>query len=355
MSIGVASCYSLLIPLTLLGNGWVIIAFVTNSKLRTATNIFIAGLASSDLLVGVFSIPVWTFISAHENIAVVGYCLSLYAVYISLDIFAGCASILQLTAISIERFISVQWPMTHRKMPLLVYCFMLLFAWLCATIMAALQPLQTEAWRHIYTVVLFVACFFCPLVIVCVCYFYIFKISHFQAKPRRSSSSARCGTPGGTIKERKVVITVAVITGLFLIAWLPFFVVTVIATFCLPCLPAPPGLFHLVKVLKLLQYSSSAVNPYIYAYRNAEMRQAFRKITRNFVFCRRFRSTRVITRNSQQSTSRLQDREPHYHSISKNNSSFGKENFVVDIRPVKTFSRGKTLKNVKTKTAVVYL
>lgn len=353
VSAAVASCYAILIPLTVLGNGSVIAAFATNTRLRTATSFFIVGLAASDLLVGMFSVPFWTFVVSHDNI-MAGYCFSTYAVYISFDIFAGCASILQLTSIALERFVSTQWPLIHRKMPRLVYIIMLLFAWLCATVMAALQPLQAKspAWQKNYTIFLFLSCFCFPLVIILTCYCYIFKISRFQARRRWSSSSKHCGlTPGGAIKELNVAITVAVITVFFLAAWLPFFVVTVIATFCLTCLPSPPGLLHLVKFLKFLQYTGSAVNPYIYAYRNIEMRRTLAKIASKFFPCDLvgFIGARNVIR---QSIIEGRDPEP-YQSISRNiASSVEGEVFEAE---VKDRAPTKPRKKDKKKTMVVYL
>lgn len=349
----VASCYAILIPLTVLGNGSVIAAFATNTRLRNATSFFIVGLAASDLLVGTFSIPFWTFVVSHDNI-MAGYCFSTYAVYISFDIFAGCASILQLTAIAIERFISTQWPLIHRKMPRRVYILMLLTAWLCATAAAALQPLQanTPAWQKNYTLFLFLSFFCCPLVIILTCYCYIFKISRFHFRRRLSSSSRHCGlTPGGSIKERNVAITVAVITTLFLAAWLPFFVVSVIATYCLTCLPSAPAIFYLVKFLKFLQYSSSAVNPYVYAYRNTEMRRTLAKISSKFFPCDAgFTGTRNVIRQSILLEGQDNGR---YQSMSR---KFGSsEGDVFGAEKVKEQASKKRRKKDKKKTAVVYL
>ena len=288
-SAAVALCYSILIPFTVLGNGSVIAAFVLNTKLRTAVNIFIIGLACSDLLVGTFAIPVWTFIVSHEDIMVV-YCYSVYHLYICFDVFAGSASILQLTAIALERFISAQWPWFHRKMSLRSYWTMLFLAWLCAAVMTGLNPLQvqTDTWSKSYSIVLTTLCFLIPFAIITTCYCCIFKISRFQARRRLSSGSnfRHCGrTPGNDIRELNVATTVLVITGVFLAAWLPFFVVTVIATFCLTCLPSGQGLAHLVKCLKFLQYSSSCINPYIYAYRDKEMRSTITKIAKRVFPC----------------------------------------------------------------------
>ncbi|XP_020618885.1 muscarinic acetylcholine receptor M3-like [Orbicella faveolata] len=349
----VASCYAILIPLTVLGNGSVIAAFATNGRLRTATSFFIVGLAASDLLVGTFAVPFWTFVVSHDNI-MAGYCFSTYAVYISFDVFAGCASILQLTSIALERFISAQWPLIHRKMPRRVYCAMIFVAWLSATVMAALQPLQarTPRWRETYTIFLFLTYFCFPLVIIVTCYCYIFKISRFQARRRLSSSSTRCGhTPGGAIKELNVAITVAVITILFIVAWLPFFVVTVIATFCLSCLPSPQGLLHLVKFLKFLQYSSSAVNPYIYAYRNTEMRRTLAKIASKFLPCDvgLARTRNIVGQSIMQG--QAQERQ---QSISLRNVISSEERRVFDEK-IQDKTPTKPPKKRKKKTVVIYL
>ena len=360
VSVAVASCYAILIPLTVLGNGSVIAAFATNTRLRTATNILIVGLACSDMLVGTFAIPFWTFIVSHDSI-MVGYCFPfVYTVYISFDIFAGCASILQLTAIALERFFSAQWPFLHRKMPQYVYYVMLLVAWLCASTMATLQPLQakTEIWRKNYTIALFVLCCCSPLVIIVTCYCYIFKISRFQVRRRKTSSSKHCGlTPGGAIKELNLVITVAVITVLFVAAWLPFFVVTVIATFCLQCLPSSPTLLHLVKFLKFLQYSSSTINPYIYAYRNREMRRTLAKIASKLFPCDLCFALRNVidggesTQRYRQSITQNQNPEC-YQTISRNNVSSEGD---VSVQEMKSKSPKKSRKKDKKKTVVIYL
>lgn len=249
-------------------------------------------------------------------------------------------------------------------MPQWVYCIILALAWLCATVMAVLQPLQvrTELWRKAYTVALFAFCFFFPFVIIVSCYCYIFKVTRFQARRRLSSCShsQRCGTtPGVAIKELNVAITVAVITGLFLAAWLPFFSVTVIATFCMTCLPSGAALLHLVKFFKFLQYSSSAINPYIYAYRNREMRATLAKIAGKIFPCDLARSW---TRNV---SSKRHHKHPLKHSAkenvqanglnscnscSENNNSFKRAKNVLDEK-IKVRQKRRN----KKKTVVIYV
>ncbi len=61
--------------------------------------------------------------------------------------------------------------------------------------------------------------------------------------------------------------------GVFLICWVPFFCVNIVAAFCKTCIP--PIVF---KFLTWLGYSNSAFNPIIYSIFNLEFRLAFQKI-----------------------------------------------------------------------------
>lgn len=83
------------------------------------------------------------------------------------------------------------------------------------------------------------------------------------------------------VSDHKAAITLGIIMGVFLICWVPFFCVNIVASFCKTCIP--PIVF---KILTWLGYSNSAFNPIIYSIFNLEFRLAFQKIltvkTRSF-------------------------------------------------------------------------
>jgi len=78
--------------------------------------------------------------------------------------------------------------------------------------------------------------------------------------------------------EIRLSATVALITVLFVIAWLPLFVVSVMATYHPQQLPSPLGIDRVLKFVKFCHYSNSALNPFVYAYRNRDMIKTFRYI-----------------------------------------------------------------------------
>lgn len=73
--------------------------------------------------------------------------------------------------------------------------------------------------------------------------------------------------------ETKAAKTLAIIVGLFIFCWLPFFTIYVIRPFCEDCID--PLLF---SILFWLGYCNSAVNPMIYALFSKDFRFAFKRI-----------------------------------------------------------------------------
>ena len=266
--------YVLLLVAIITGNGLVLSAFSINKRLRTATNTLIMGLAVSDILVGFVSIPCWLhiFISSHKQSP---HDPTTYQFYITFDIFIGSASILQLTSISIERCHAIVRPLRHRTLPMKVFYAMIAIPWMYAVLIASLQPVQFERWTEVYTLLMTTTCFFIPFLIILVAYVTIY----LYARSKPTSMLTRHRMPKKAYKnEIRLSATVALITMLFVIAWLPLFVVSVMATYYPQQLPSPLGIDRLLKFVKFCHYSNSSLNLFVYAYRNRDMIYTFRYI-----------------------------------------------------------------------------
>lgn len=87
-----------------------VIAFLTTPKLKTKTNYFIFSLAIADLLVGLFSVPLWIYV-----VLSLDFSSLLYQYYQLADILSGSSSILHLTCVSVERCYAIVAPLKHRK------------------------------------------------------------------------------------------------------------------------------------------------------------------------------------------------------------------------------------------------
>jgi len=74
-------------------------------------------------------------------------------------------------------------------------------------------------------------------------------------------------------REKKAAKTLAIVTGAFIICWLPFFVMALIAPLCQGCINEIIFSFFL-----WLGYFNSTLNPIIYTVFSPEFRQAFKKL-----------------------------------------------------------------------------
>lgn len=96
--------------MVIVGNCLVIAAVFCSSKLRSVTNLFIVSLAVADLLVGVAVLP---FSATLEIYKVWIFGQIWCKMWLALDVWMCTASILNLCAISLDRYVAVTRPITY--------------------------------------------------------------------------------------------------------------------------------------------------------------------------------------------------------------------------------------------------
>ncbi|KAH0952861.1 hypothetical protein HN011_004293 [Eciton burchellii] len=96
--------------MVVVGNVLVILAVFCTSKLRSVTNMFIVSLAVADLMVGVAVLP---FSATWEVFKVWIYGDIWCSVWLAMDVWMCTASILNLCAISLDRYLAVTRPVSY--------------------------------------------------------------------------------------------------------------------------------------------------------------------------------------------------------------------------------------------------
>ncbi|KAM8831626.1 trace amine-associated receptor 1-like [Spinachia spinachia] len=279
--------HGLLSAITVCGNLLVIIAIFYFKQLQNSTNFLILSLAVADLLVGILVFPLTMEFS-------ITFCLYdgdiFCKVRSTFDVLLCTCSILNLCCISVDRYYAVCQPLTYRaKMNNHVVAIMILVSWGVSTVIAISFIIIAKCGAKCVIVALIanilglIFSFYLPAIVMLFIYLKIFLVAQRQA--RRIQDTKR----GATVKmERKATKTLAIVMGLFLIAWLPFFLCTTVLSFSHVNVPLP-----LIELLNWFALSNSTLNPFIYALIYSWFRSAFRIIISGKIFQGNFRNTNI--------------------------------------------------------------
>uniref|UniRef100_A0A8D3B8A2 G-protein coupled receptors family 1 profile domain-containing protein n=1 Tax=Scophthalmus maximus TaxID=52904 RepID=A0A8D3B8A2_SCOMX len=101
-----------LILVIILGNVLVCVSVLTHHSLKTATNYFIVSLAVADLLLAVMVLPLYVY---SEFLGVWTLTTNICDALMTMDVMLCTASILNLCAISVDRYIAVVVPLQYNR------------------------------------------------------------------------------------------------------------------------------------------------------------------------------------------------------------------------------------------------
>ena len=359
----------LIVILAIVGNVLVITSVLAFRKLRTVTNFFVISLAVSDLLLAVF------VMDFNAIFVILGeywpFGKTFCDIYIAIDICLSTASILNLCIISLDRYWAITSPFSYyqrvnAKNAIILICI----AWVISFLISALpvilgihqdHELSKSEFEQVYNnpefclltlskwyaVVSSTVSFFIPSLIIIYTYARIFIVARTQARQiaaynntgqRIQGTDQKC--QGSMRRERRAAKTLAIIVGVFIWCWLPFFIVNVAGPFC-KCIPKA-----LSNSFVWLGYANSVLNPIIYAHN-----QGFRNAYKIILMCYRCRgiSTRHVESSDDQiamSTSR-QERQrerlanghnhvnpEHSNNIHKNPAAQSQDTSLVISNPI---------------------
>ncbi|XP_059505446.1 prolactin releasing hormone 2 receptor [Stegostoma tigrinum] len=287
--------YVVLVVVACAGNLILVAHISTTKKLHTTTNFLIGNLAASDLVMCIFCVPM-TVSYAFET---KGWLFGIFMCYFitlmqSTTVFV---SVLSLTAIAVDRYVVVAYPIHQRIRPR--YCaYIVAFIWLVSAGVSMPSCLHTsyidlnqigynmiiceEAWidldsqRLLYSCVMLLLSYMLPLCAVSISYC---AISH-HLKKRSVPGAASCSQDKWSKKRRRTFWMLAISVLSFALCWFPLQAINLIRDIDLDILDK--SYINVIQIAcHLVAMSSACYNPFIYA----SLHNKFRVQLSNLLFC----------------------------------------------------------------------
>ncbi len=255
----------LLFVIGLVGNGFICYGFCRFHQLRTLTNYFVFNLAIADLLL-ISALGAWIVQELRGNPPHEGL---LMALLINIDVLCFSASMLNMTAVSVDRFCAVTFPFTYeqiitksraRKATVLIWVYSLLMAGIGVT--RFLVDEINDSHSQIFVTVLSAISFVIPATIMMFMHLCIFKIA--WAPKRRAQydlQDVEGGRSNQITKTLKLSFNTLVILVPMVTAWGIFYGVTLLEAYCLDCFELSPALSVAVGILP---HVAAAIDPIVF-------------------------------------------------------------------------------------------
>ena len=239
-----------------------IVVFVKTRGLRRRSMYLVMNLAVADMFVGGFT-ELISFISTGASCNVWKYNELgnwLKIIYAS-ELLFPVSSLTTMVAISLQQLHATFYPFRHRVLKNWVYGVTIAVVWLVAASVPAVRLFQITNY-YCFWITFTAICLF----VVCVAYTCMVMKLQCGTHPRHH---------GATNRERKLTMTLFIVTLVSLLVWLPY----VISTFLYLTSESFRSLSKLTLLrlnyaLIALYYANSLVNPILYAVRMREFRRA---------------------------------------------------------------------------------
>ncbi|KAH7934741.1 QRFP-like peptide receptor [Rhipicephalus sanguineus] len=316
-----AAVYGATLLLGLVGNLLIVYTVARFPRMRSISNLFLASLASADLLIVLLCVPVkfGQLFSYTWTLGEVGCKLLLYVQHVSM-----ICSVLNLTFLSIERYYAVIHPVRSRYLCTFSQARrVIIFIWIAAFLTAlpiifvqvhvemgvhrrAYWCMRDEAspgaWRsfEIYMLIL-VLCI--PTLVMGYAYTKIcaqlwmvvreraslttgtsVATEMTEKKPKKKTTFAPNGDPAGLKPSRadedtvrQVIKMLILVVCLFVLCWAPILILNVLTAFGGVATLNYSYLKPLRTCFHLLSYLNSCVNPLVYGFMSRSFRGSFRE------------------------------------------------------------------------------
>ena len=263
------------------GNVVVLWLFHKHESLRTISNRFLASLSVADAFVGLVINPLWIVIicwiqpRGQKNLSMITKMLWIQTT---------AATTLNSCCVSIDRFIAIRFPFRYQDSLTKRRCFaVIILVWFISLSLPFLIfSRERKDRKELFVSTIFTMCLVL-LLVVSFCYIIIFKLARKQF--RRILPAKNIPDSGENVRVRgmqnfKAIKTVGFVLSACIITWMPSVVLQLVTFYYIE--EAKRCRLRKIKFVvspwvQAIAFTSSAINPLIYYFRNSDFRRAFRR------------------------------------------------------------------------------
>ena len=267
---------------------------VRNRSLRmTSSNLFLTSLAAADFLVGLVIDPV--YITTRCLLFNTETYWQTYSKAIDyLWIHTTVATTFNLCCVTLDRHIAIFHPLRYEDIVTYRRCYVIIatvwfisFVLPCSRYLVKDDAVLSRLYFSFTIVTVLV-----PMIIITFCSIRNLKAAVVQSKriTDLNIEIVEAAERRKSLKNFKAAKTVSIVVGLFFVCWLPSLVISIVYYFSKEL-----TLFTVWTPVEALSFTSSAINPIVYALRTSEFYEA---LTSTFRFLRRRNSQQNCFRHS---------------------------------------------------------
>ncbi|XP_005003894.1 somatostatin receptor type 3 [Cavia porcellus] len=277
----------------LLGNSLVIYVVLRHTASPSVTSVYILNLALADELF-MLGLP---FLAAQNALSYWPFGSLMCRLVMAVDGINQFTSIFCLTVMSVDRYLAVVHPTRSARWRTAPVARMVSAAVWVASAVVVLPvvvfsgvprgmstchmqwPEPAAAWRAAFIIYTAALGFFGPLLVICLCYLLIVVKVRSAGRRVWAPSCQWVQAPSGQRRrrsERRVTRMVVAVVALFVLCWMPFYVLNIVNVVC--PLPEEPAFFGLYFLVVALPYANSCANPILYGFLSYRFKQGFRRV-----------------------------------------------------------------------------
>ena len=244
-------------------NGFICYGFCRFTQLRTLTNYFVFNLAIADLLL-ISALAAWIAQEFRGNPQDERL---LSALLINMDVLCFSASMLNMAAVSVDRYCAVTYPYSYEQIVTKSRAYKVtILIWTYSLVMAGIGMarflLMNNSGSKIFVTVLSASSFVIPATIILFTHLCIFKIAWAtKQRTRRDLREMESGYSNDIGKTLKLSFNTLAVLVPMVTAWGIFYVVTVLEAHCLNCFQLSP---QFSVTVGLLPHVTAAIDPIVY-------------------------------------------------------------------------------------------